>query len=87
MFYVYLLKSRKDKSLYIGFAPDLKARFVKHTEGSVKSTKNLRPLELVYYEAYKSKKDALMREKQLKRFSKSYSMLKRRINDSLMLQG
>ena len=65
----------------------MKARFVKHTEGSVKSTKNLRPLELVYYEAYKSKKDALMREKQLKRFSKSYSMLKRRINDSLMLQG
>jgi len=85
MFYVYVLKSQKDDSLYIGFAPDLKARFLKHNQGLVRSTKNLRPLSLVYYEAYKSKKDAMLREKQLKRFAKSYSMLKRRIYNSLML--
>jgi len=87
MFYVYILKSRLNDSLYIGFAPDLKARIVKHNQGLVKSTKNIRPLELVYYEAYRSKQDALTREKQLKRFAKSYSMLKRRIKSSLMLQG
>lgn len=87
MFYVYVLKSRKDESLYIGFAPDLKVRFVKHMQGLVKSTKNLRPLELVYYEAYRAKSDAMKREKQLKRFAKGYKMLKSRIKDSLMLQG
>ncbi len=85
MFYMYVLKSKKDDSLYIGFAPDLRARFLKHTQGLVMSTKNLRPLSLIYYEAYKSKKDALFREGQLKRFAKSYSMLKRRIYNSLML--
>ncbi len=85
MFYMYVLKSKKDKSLYIGFAPDLKARFLKHNQGLVRSTKNLRPLELIYYEAYRSKKDAIIREEQLKRFAKGYSMLKSRIYNSLML--
>ncbi|MBI2635638.1 MAG: GIY-YIG nuclease family protein [Parcubacteria group bacterium] len=85
MFYVYILKSKKDDSIYIGFAPDLKARFIKHNQGLVQSTKNLRPLELAYYEAYKSKKDTLMREKRLKQFKKGYASLKGRIINSLML--
>ncbi len=85
MFYVYMLKSKKDESLYIGFAPDLKERFIKHNQGLVQSTKNLRPLELIYYEAYKSKKDALIREKRLKQFKKGYASLKGRIRNSLML--
>lgn len=85
MFYVYLLKSKKDDSLYIGFAPDLKARTIKHNQGLVQSTKNLRPVELIYYEAYKHKQDALIREKRLKQFAKGYSMLKSRLRNSLML--
>lgn len=85
MFYVYLLKSSKDSSLYIGFTPDLKARMIKHNQGLVQSTKNLRPLELVYYESYKHKQDAIIREKRLKQFAKGYSMLKSRLRNSLML--
>lgn len=85
MFYVYILKSKKDNSIYIGFAPDLKVRFLKHNQGLVQSTKNLRPLEIIYYEAYKSKKDALMREQRLKQFKKGYTSLKGRIINSLML--
>ena len=85
MFYVYVLKSKKDYSHYIGFATDLRNRFIKHNQGLVQSTKNLRPLELIYYEAYKSKKDALMRENRLKQFKKGYSSLKGRIINSLML--
>lgn len=87
MFYVYVLKSRKDGSSYIGFAPDLRARIKKHENGEVRSTKNTRPLLLVYYEAYRDKRDALYREKQLKRFAKGFASLKRRIYYSLMLQG
>jgi len=84
MFYLYLLKSKKDNSLYLGFAPDLKARLLKHNQGLVQSTKNLRPWELIYYEAYKSKRDALIREKRLKQFKKGYASLKGRIKNSLI---
>lgn len=87
MFYVYLLKSEKDNKQYIGFASDLKLRVQKHNDGMVKSTRNRRPLELIYYEAYKSKKDALMRERQLKRFAKGYASLKGRLQYSLMEKG
>lgn len=55
MFFIYMLQSTLDKSLYIGFAPNLKARLEKHNEGLVQSTKGLRPLDLVYCEGYKSR--------------------------------
>ena len=51
---------------YVGFTPDLKTRFEKHNEGKVESTKKRRPLDLLYYEACRSKADALHREKYLK---------------------
>ncbi|MBU4339273.1 GIY-YIG nuclease family protein [Patescibacteria group bacterium] len=79
MYYVYILKSLKDKKLYIGYSDNLQRRIQEHIKGKVKSTKNRRPLVLVYYEAYKSKEDAKEREKQLKYFGKSYSQLKRKI--------
>lgn len=87
MFYVYVLKLKKDSTHYIGFAVDLRARFRKHREGLVISTQNLRPLILVYYEAYRSKTDALIREKQLKRFAKGFASLKGRLEHSLILEG
>ncbi|MFA4880330.1 MAG: GIY-YIG nuclease family protein [Candidatus Doudnabacteria bacterium] len=66
MFYVYVLKSKKDKKFYIGFTPDLRLRLQKHNNGKVTSTSYRRPLELIYYEAYKDQKTAIRREKQLK---------------------
>lgn len=82
MYYVYLLKSKKDGKLYIGFTPRLNERFAKHNRGEVISTKSRRPLEMIYYEAYKSVQDARKREKNLKLFSKAYYALKKRINES-----
>jgi len=66
MFYVYILFSEKDKKLYTGYSPDLKARVEKHNNGYVKATKYRRPLQLIYYEAYKEELDAKRREKFLK---------------------
>ncbi len=66
MFYVYVLKSTIDKRLYIGKSEDLKQRFKLHNDGKVKSTKPYRPWELIYYEAYRNKRDISNREKQLK---------------------
>ncbi|MFH0852223.1 MAG: GIY-YIG nuclease family protein, partial [bacterium] len=39
MFYVYILKSSKDKKLYIGSTNDLKRRFSQHNNGDEQSTK------------------------------------------------
>lgn len=66
MFYVYILKSQVDKKFYTGFTGNLKNRIKDHMNGNVASTKNRRPLELYYYEAYQEKELALKREKFLK---------------------
>ena len=83
MLYVYVLKSKKDSSLYIGYTNNLKRRFLEHNEGKSISTKHKTPFELVYYEAYASQSDAKYREKQLKRFAQSYAALKKRIRNSI----
>lgn len=66
MYYVYILFSKKDKQLYVGSTPDLKARLEKHNKGYVKATTYRRPLELIYYESYIVPLDAKRRELYLK---------------------
>ncbi len=83
MFYVYLLKSQKDRDLYIGFTNDLKRRVQEHNNGLVPSTKLRRPFELIYFEGYKSEKDARHREQNLKLRSRAFTQLKKRIITSL----
>ena len=39
MYYTYVLQSEKDDGFYIGFAKDLKLKFVQHAKGTVDSTK------------------------------------------------
>jgi len=77
-YYVYVLQSKKDNRLYIGFTLNLRARFKKHQDGKVISTKYRRPLELIYYEAYKDRTIAQKRERQLKT-GKTHTALKKRL--------
>jgi len=65
-YYIYVLKSGKDKNFYVGYTNDLKSRFEQHCKGKVSSTKDRRPLELIYSEACLDKHDAMHREKYLK---------------------
>jgi len=83
MFYVYLIKSKKDNNLYTGSTNDLRERISEHNDGKVFLTKSRKPFELIYYEAYKSEKDARHREKNLKLRSRAHAQLKRRIVNSL----
>jgi len=83
MFYVYILKSRKNGNIYIGFTSDLRKRLEEHNSGKTKSTSYRTPLDLVYYEAYKSRDDAEKREKMLKIWGRTLGGLKRRIKKSL----
>ena len=68
MYYTYVLQSMKDGNFYVGFTKDLKLRFEQHKKGQVESTKERRPLNLVYYEACLDQNDATKREKYLKSY-------------------
>lgn len=83
MYYVYLIKSKKNGRVYTGYTSDLKQRFVDHNNGKSKYTKNNRPYFLVYYEAYLSKEDAQKREKNLKLRGNASAQLRKRISNSL----
>ena len=63
MYFVYILKSLKDHKRYIGFTSDLERRILEHNSGLVKSTRNRKPLELIYTEEFENKKIAMAREK------------------------
>jgi len=85
MFYVYVLRSLKDRKLYVGYTNDLRRRFKEHNSGISRSTKGRRPFELIYYEAYRAQEDAEQRERMLKLFGRALGGLKRRISKSLEL--
>ena len=65
-YYVYVLLSQKDKGFYVGSTLDLKNRIRMHNEEKVNSTKSRAPFELVFYETYRNKYDAIRREDYLK---------------------
>lgn len=81
--YVYLLRSKKDNSSYIGCTSSLQKRMKEHKEGKSYTTKRMLPVELIYFEAYTSKRDAFMREKHLKYYSSGLRNLKNRLQDTL----
>jgi len=56
---------------------------MEHKNGKKVAKRRLVPIELVYYEAYRSRKDAENREYQLKKYGNALGHLKRRISDSL----
>ena len=81
-YYVYVLKSLKDSKFYIGYTENLKLRFEEHQKGRVVSTRDRRPLKLIYYEACLNQKDARHREKYFKtHFGKMF--LKNRLKSYL----
>ena len=79
MNYFYILQSEKDHKYYYGSTGDLNRRFREHTEGKVTSTKHRRPLNLVYYEAYQTMRQASARESMVKRSVSARRTLHKRI--------
>ena len=75
MYYVYVLKDKRDKALYYGYTKDLKQRFKQHN--------SRRSCELIYYEAYKTESDARSRERRLKHYAQALTALKSRLKESL----
>jgi putative endonuclease len=83
MYFVYILKSKKDGRLYIGCTNNLKKRIKEHNLGLVRSTKSRRPFQLIYFEGYRSKQDAFIREHNLKLRANTLRQPKNRIKFSL----
>ncbi|MCX6702953.1 MAG: GIY-YIG nuclease family protein [Candidatus Wolfebacteria bacterium] len=63
---IYVLRSKKDGGLYVGYSAKIRERFVEHQKGNVASTKDRRPWEVIYCELYKNSRDAMQRERFLK---------------------
>jgi putative endonuclease len=82
MYYTYILESLKDSKFYTGFTKDLKLRFEQHEKGLVNSTKDRRPLRLIYYEACLNQEDATKRERYLKTYN-GRSFLRKRLKSYL----
>ena len=67
MFKVYVLYSKKFDKIYIGFTSNLESRMLSHNYLSKKGyTVKYRPWEVVHTEIFKTKKEAMKREKELK---------------------
>lgn len=67
MYYVYILRHRRDETLYKGFSEDLKQRIRDHQSGySSTTSKKDGDYELIWYCGFLSKRDALQFEKYLK---------------------
>ncbi len=67
MYYVYLLQNQNDKSFYIGYTENLKRRILEHQNGKGgRTTKLKKNWQMIYFEGYLNKQDALGRELFLK---------------------
>ena len=82
MYYTYVLQSKKDSKMYAGFTKNLKQRFELHNKGLIESTKQRRPLSLIYYEACIDQQDAIKREKYFKKYH-GKMFIKRRVKSYL----
>jgi len=78
--FVYILKSEKNNSFYIGSTQDVEKRFKEHNDGSNKYTKSLLPWKLEFYKKYPTIRGARQIEYKLKR-KKSRKILEQIIRD------
>ena len=70
MNYTYILKCH-DGSLYTGWTNDIEKRIKAHNTGrGAKYTKPRRPVELVYYEEFTTKEEAMKREYAIKQMTR-----------------
>ena len=64
--FTYILYSKKINKYYIGVTEDLTWRLERHNMGWGRFSKTGIPWEIVYYETYSSKSEALKREREIK---------------------
>ncbi len=74
-FYVYLMTSGRNGTLYVGVTSNLIKRVWEHKEGVVEGfTKEYGVKELVWYEMHDSAETAISREKQIKKWNRAWKI-------------
>lgn len=68
--YVYILRSIKTKHYYIGCTENIQLRFSQHNSSNVRSTKNRRPYNLVFFQEYPSLLIAKKIERKIKNWKR-----------------
>ena len=74
-YYVYILSSRKNGTLYIGVTDDLIKRVYEHKQNLIEGYTNKYNVHtLVYYEAHDDIQEAIIREKQIKKWNRKWKL-------------
>ena len=74
-FYVYMLASQQNGTLYTGMTSDLVKRVWQHRNGVVEGfTKRYGVKRLVFYEIHQSAESAITREKQIKKWRRKWKL-------------
>jgi len=74
-FFVYILASRRNGTLYIGMTDNLARRYWEHQNGVVPGfTRRYGVKILVWYEVHDSRETAFQRERQLKKWNRAWKL-------------
>ncbi|MFA4982482.1 MAG: GIY-YIG nuclease family protein [Candidatus Omnitrophota bacterium] len=74
-YYVYILASKKNGTLYIGVTNDLVRRVYEHKQGLVEGfTKKYNVKQLVFFEETNDVESAITREKQMKKWNRQWKI-------------
>ncbi len=74
-YYVYIMASKKNGTLYIGVTNNIVRRAYEHRNGLVEGfTYKYGVKDLVYYEVHSEINEALIREKQLKKWNRQWKI-------------
>lgn len=65
-YYVYAIKSLKQKRIYVGISVNPEKRLIDHNRGNTSSTKPWRPWKLFYKKEFPNRTSARKEEKRLK---------------------
>src|SRR3989344_5134346 len=85
MYYLYVIQNDETEEIYIGTTDNLKQRLSAHNGSGRKfTTRHRGTWQYVYAEAYRSKADALERERKLKAHGTAKYALLKRIRRSLL---
>jgi putative endonuclease len=74
-YFVYILASKRNGTLYIGVINDLIRRTLEHKNDQITGfSKKYKTHQLVYYEIFNNPESAISREKQLKRWKRLWKL-------------
>ena len=75
LYYVYILASGRNGTLYIGVTNDLASRTEMHKDGAGSVfTRKYGVTRLVYFETYEDVREAIAREKELKKWRRQWKL-------------